>query len=185
VREFLKAHGHLVLKHARTHCRVNGEKIPPEDVAREMELEVQQLAAERGIEADAIASPDGFLRAIALHACGRAKRRLKLVEQVAAGDDLTAVSEDLRALDGDLPEVSPEITETARIAQERLDSVKRQLAPRDALVFALLIEDDSNLDDVARTLSTPIDEVEAARERILRAAAAAGIATESEPGGAS
>jgi DNA-directed RNA polymerase specialized sigma24 family protein len=167
VRDFLAEHKELVLKHARAHVRKAGELIAPEDVAREMELEVAQLAQVRGLDPKSIASPDALLRAMVKHAAGRAKRRRKLVEQIAAGDDLQAVSEDLAALDADLVEAAAGQGDRARGAREALEKLKALLAPRDALVFALLFEDDMSAAEVGQALSMLEDAVEAARGRIM------------------
>lgn len=180
MREFLNAHRALVFKHARTYVRTAGEKIPAEDVARELELELSQLE-KRGVSSSTIASPDHYLRAIVKHACGRAKRRRKLVEQVAAGDDLEAVGQDLAALDGDLPEPPSEPNEEARAARKLLDQVRQKLEPRDALVFALLVEDDGTPEDIARSLAMPLSEIDEARRRIVAVAAELGIEPADSP----
>ena len=171
VREFLAEHKDLVLKHARAHVRKAGELIAAEDVARELELELAQLAQHRDLEPKSIGSPDALLRSMVKHATGRAKRRRKLVEQIAAGDDLQAVSEDLAALDSDLADTGAGEGEAARAARAALDRVKAKLTPRDALIFALLVEDDLGLAEVGAALSLPLDAVDAARARILEVAA--------------
>jgi DNA-directed RNA polymerase specialized sigma24 family protein len=175
VREFVNEHRALLVKHARRYVEANAEKIPLEDVAREMELECNQLEADKGVSRDRIASPDAFFRSIVKHAAGRAKRRRKLIEQIAAGDDLEAFTEDLRALDRDLPDPALETDETARKSRATLDSIKKRMDPRDALVFALLIEDDGALDEVARTLSMALSDVEAALVRALVVAEDLGV----------
>jgi hypothetical protein len=143
----------LFLKHARGYVRSSGEKIPPEDVAREMELEYVQLGKRGTSLPETVGQLDAWLRSTARHAGGRAKRRRKLVEQIAAGDDLGALSADLRALDDDLPDSSPQILRENEHAKETLDGLKRKVSPRDALVFALLFEDVADADEVARTLT--------------------------------
>jgi len=175
VRDFLSLHRALVDKHARTWVRVNAEKISAEDIAREIELEVTQLEKANGLDLGAIAAPDAFLRSLVKHACGRAKRRRKLIEQVAAGDDLEAVSEDLAALDSDLPEPVVTPTNEAREARRELDKVKAKLSPRDALVYALLVEDDGTDDEVARALSMSHLEIADVGDRIAEAAESSNI----------
>lgn len=175
VQRFMSAHRDLVAKHARAHVRANAEKIPAEDVAREMEIELAQLARDRGLDPEAVTAPDALIRSIVKHAAGRARRRRKLIEQISAGDDLQAVSEDLAALDSDLPDANVAVTEEAHAARAKLDQVKASLAPRDALIFAVLFEDDSAAEDVAVALSMPASEIDKARVRLLAAAAAAGI----------
>jgi DNA-directed RNA polymerase specialized sigma24 family protein len=175
VREFVNEHRSLLLKHARIYVRANAEKIPAEDVAREIELVVMQLAKERGVDEASVKSPDLFIRTVVRHAAGRAKRRRKLIEQVAAGDDLQAFTDDLAALDRDLPDPPAPSTPLSQAARTTLDGIKDALKPRDALVFALLIEDDATVEDVARSLAMPLSEVHEARVRILTTAAARGL----------
>jgi hypothetical protein len=175
VKAFVSEHGALLLKHARAHIRSSGEKTAPADVARELELMLQQLgAANQDLEAS-IVSPDAFVRSIVLPAARRAKRRQTLIEQIAAGDDLSTISDDLAALDADLPVVKSGVSSDATEASTVIDALKAKLAPRDALVFALLIEDDSDIDGVARILSMAMSDVEEARARILATAREAGI----------
>lgn len=183
MREFVTEHRALLSKHARIYVRANAEKIPAEDVAREIELIVTQLSKERGLTSAQVKSPDAFIRAVVRHAAGRAKRRRKLIEQVAAGDDLQAFTDDLSALDRDLPELEFASTPKSSSARATLDGVKNALKPRDALVFALLVEDDATAEDVARMLTMPLSEVHEARKRILTTTAARGLATTDSPSG--
>ena len=184
LQDFVSEHGALVLKHARSHVRTHGEKIAAEDVAREMELILRQLAEKKGVTASSIASPDGYLRAIVLHAARRAKRRHTLIQQIAAGDDLQAISDDLGALDSDLPEPPAAPGTDALAARALLDDLKAKLAPRDALAFSLLIEDESSVEEAAGILATHASEIAGARERILRAAEEMNIEGDPERRGA-
>jgi hypothetical protein len=170
VQGFVNQHRPLILKHARSFVRAHGEKIAPEDVARELELVLLQLGQAKAIGHDAISAPDRYLRAIVLHAARRAKRRHTLIEQIAAGDDLGAVTDDLRALDADLPDPPAPPSPEAIGARSLLDELVHKLSPRDALVFALLIEDDGQPDEVSLALSTPPDEIGASLANILKAA---------------
>ena len=170
MREFLAEHRALLYKRARTYVRDHAEKISGEDVAREIEIEIVQLAAAKRIAVEDISSVDALFKSLVKHACGRAKRRRKLIEQVAAGDDLRAVSDDLSTLDGDLPPFAVDATPEAKAARFELDRVKAELTPRDRLVFALLIEDDRTEEDVAREIAMPLSEVDATVDRIAQAA---------------
>ncbi len=165
----------LFLKHARVYVRGAGEKATPEDVAREMELEFVQLAKRGDTLPDTVGRLDAWLRSTAKHAGGRAKRRRKLVEQIAAGDDLGALTLDLQALDQDLPASLPEILHEHEEAKERLDGLKRKVSPREALVFALLFEDLADAEDVTRTLTMLPEAVAEARAHVLAAATSLGI----------
>ncbi len=180
VRDFVYEHRALILKHARTHARANGDKVPAEDIAREMELVLEQLNQQKTIELGSVESPDAYLRGIVLHAARRAKRRRTLIDQIAAGDDLQAISDDLGALDSDLPEAPLPLSVEAKAARAALDGIREKLSPRDALIFALLIEDDASLDEVARILATSPSDVSGARERIMHHAETLNVA--SEPG---
>lgn len=177
---FVTQHRPLILKHARAFVRANAEKIAGEDVAREVELVLVQLSELRGTKAEQIESPDSYLRAIVLHAARRAKRRHTLIEQIAAGDDLGAVTDDLKALDGDLPEPPAPASADAKAARATLDGVKDKLSPKDRLFFALLFEDDGTVDEVARALGSQLDAVGSARDRVLKEAADQGLEGEAD-----
>jgi hypothetical protein len=180
VLSFIDQHRALVLRHSRAIVRAQGDKTAVEDVACEMELVLEQMV-EKGLDPEKISSPDLFLRIIARHALGRAKRRRRLIEQLAAGDDLGALSKDLEALDADLPTISLEPSPEGTEARTTLERLKDALTPRDALVAALLFEDDGTMDEVAVALSIPMEELAATRERLLHKAAALGVAPEPQP----
>jgi DNA-directed RNA polymerase specialized sigma24 family protein len=178
MQSFVEQHRPLILRHARAVVRGAAEKIALEDVAREMDLELGQLAKEKGLTPENIHSPDVFLRTIARHALGRAKRRRTLIEQLSAGDDLDALSTDLAALDSDLPALPAPRSPEGHAARATLERLKAALRPWDALVAALLFEDDGTMDDVCEELAMPMAELAASRERILSAAASLGITPE-------
>jgi hypothetical protein len=173
-RAFIREHRALLYKHARGYARTHADKTSVEDIAREMELMLTHLGA-RGTRFEGIASPDSYFRLLVRHAVGRARRRRTLIQQVAAGDDLHAVSDDLSALDADLPETPAPLDQEAREARELLDAVKERLSPWDRLVFALLIEDEETLEDAAAHITSPFAVVGDARARILQEAANARI----------
>ncbi len=176
----MNRHRALLLKHARASVRSGSEKVDAEDVACELELIVTQLAA-KGVDFDALTSPDRYFRSLVRHAVGRAKRRHTLIQQVAAGDDLKAVSDDLKRLDADLP-AKPEPDDAEVLAaRTRMDAIRQALAPKDRLVFALLIEDDASEARVAEVLSQVPDTITDARERILEMAGTHGISADAGP----
>jgi DNA-directed RNA polymerase specialized sigma24 family protein len=177
---FVNQHRALLLKMARVYVRTNAEKISAEDVARELELELLQLGKSHSVAPQTIAMPDAFFRSIVRHAAGRAKRRHTLIQQVAAGDDLKAVSEDLAALDADLPPPPSAPNVESRAARAQLDEVKTALAPHDRLVFSLLIEDDSSEELVATTIGISETDVRAARDRIVERAGTLNIEGEAD-----
>ncbi len=175
MQSFIEQHRPLILRHARALVRAHPEKFAAEDVAREMELELGQLAKHRGLTEAKILAPDAYLRVVAKHAVGRARRRRALLEQLAAGDDLDALSKDMAELDSDLPGLPALPAPEGEKARATLDKLKDALSPSDALIVALLLEDDGSMDDVAGWLSMPMAEVAFARERILAKAASIGI----------
>ncbi len=173
---FIDQHRALILRHARGIVRAQGDKTAVEDVACEIELVLEQMAI-KGLDAAKVASPDPFLRAVAKHALGRAKRRRRLIEQLAAGDDLDALSKDLEALDADLPSLTLEPSPEGAGARATLETLKDALGPRDALVAALLFEDDATMDEVVEAISISMEDLAAARERVIRKAASLGLVT--------
>ena len=175
MQSFIEQQRPLILRNARTLVRLHPEKFAAEDVAREVELELQQLARNRGLTAEGVHSPDPYIRLIARHALGRAKRRRALLEQVAAGDDLDALSKDITELASDLPPLPAPRRPEGERARATLERLKDALCPCDALVVALLLEDDASANDVAGWLAMPLEEVAHARERILATAVSLGI----------
>ncbi len=171
----------MIVRYARGVTRGVAEKIVPEDVAREMELELVHLSRERPLDEKSVHSPDAFLRALAKHAVGRARRRRTLIDQLAAGDDLDALSTDLAALDADLVPFPPPRSATGAAARAALEKLKGALAPRDALVAALLFEDGDSMENVADTLAMRMEDLATARERILAGAPTAGIGQDALP----
>jgi DNA-directed RNA polymerase specialized sigma24 family protein len=178
----LDRHRVLLLKHARASVRAGADKIAAEDVARELELIVAQLT-EKGVDFDALTSPDRYFRTLVRHAVGRAKQRHTLIMQVAAGDDLQAVSKDLARLDADLPP-KPEADDAEVLAaRKKLDAIREALPPRERLVFALLIEDDASESRVAEALGQPPEAISQARAHILEVAGTHGISADADGGG--
>ena len=178
MQSFIEQHRPLILRHARALMQPHPERFAAEDVAREMELELDQLARHRGLSAEQVLAPDSYLRVVAKHALGRARRRRALLEQLAAGDDLEALSKDMAELDADLPGLPVPPSPEGEKARAILDKLKDSLSPSDALVAALLLEDDGTMDDVAGCLSMPVEEIASARARILETAASIGLLAE-------
>lgn len=173
-RAFIAEHRALIYKHARAYARAHADKTSVEDIAREMELMLTQLGA-RGTSFAELPSPDAYFRVLVRHAIGRSRRRRTLIQQVAAGDDLHAVSDDLAALDADLPEAPTPLGQEAREAREILEAVKERLKPWDRLAFALLIEDEESIEDAAAHITSPFADVSDARARIIAEAATARV----------
>jgi hypothetical protein len=180
VERYVTGHRALLLKHARAVVRAGSEKVSSEDVARELELIVEQLAG-KGVDFDGLTSPDRYLRTLVRHAVGRTKRRHTLIEQVAAGDDLQAISQELARLDADLPKAPDADDDESLSLRKKLDAIREALSPKDRLVFALLIDDDATESRVAEMLGQPLEAIGEARARILEVAGEHGISVDAEP----
>ncbi len=175
---FLEAHRPLILRHSRAVVALLPEKSAAEDVAKEIEMVLRQLAERRGLTPEKIHAPDPYLRLVAKHAFGRARQRRALLDQLAAGDDLDALSKDMAEVDADLPPLPAPPSPEGQKARQTLDRLKDALSASDALVCALLFEDDASMDDVSAWISMPMKDLAATRERILSTAAAIGIEPE-------
>ncbi len=166
-----RRHTALLLKHARRFMRATAITVPVADVAREAEL----ILGEMGTRASEVAAPEAAIRDVIRHAVGRVKRRRTLIEQIAAGDDLEAVSRDLAAVDNELPPLLGKPTAEDAAAFETVCRLKRALPPTDALVMALIFDDDFADHEVAALVTRPVSDIAAARERILFTAKELGI----------
>lgn len=174
---FFQAHSALVRRHARKYVAENAEKFSPDDLVRETELLLDRVAANGGpLPTEPLA--DFFVRSLLKFAAGRTKRRRKLIEQIAAGDDLQAVAEELRAIDADVPNITPERSSAQQSARRILDEVKQQLDVERRFLFAFLIEDELAAEEMPSTLSLPISEVSEATHLIDLAAQRCGMEAE-------
>jgi hypothetical protein len=169
-----------MMKRAHAYLRAHAEKIMAEDVEREMELMLAQLETP-GVAPPEIPSVNGYLRVLVREAVGRARRRRKLIEQIGAGDDLDAVSDDLARLDKEPAPVPEPLFAQAKEAQARLELVKLRLSPADSLLFALLFEDDIPAEVINEALLLDLSEIADARARIVRAAVEAGLNPDLDP----
>lgn len=179
VQNFVREQRATLLKHARTYTRAGAIGVSAEDIAREMELIMAQVAQEKGVAPADFVSFDAYVKSIVAHAANRAKRRRTLIEQISAGDDLQAISDDLAVLDSDLPEKPTPPNEAAQRAFANLQQLKAALSPREALIGALLFEDRFESDEVAALLSIPEAEVALALEKIEQEAEKLGMTTRS------
>ncbi len=151
---FVQANRALLVKHARASLKTGRDSLALSDVVAELDLVLRQMIDARAVDPAAMAAPDALIRSLAKHAYGRARRRHLLVEQVAAGDDLEAISSDIAGLDGDLPDlVTIRVTDSRAIAaRSKLNGIKSKLSPANSLLSALLFEDDLGDDEVAELL---------------------------------
>ena len=104
--EFVELHQALLVKHARASTKLatddRGPPLPAEDVTAELVRLLEDLESS-GVELGSIASPNAYLRKCVPVALSRARRRRTLLAQVTAGDDLDAVSSDIKRVDAELP----------------------------------------------------------------------------------
>ncbi len=163
--EFVELHQALVLKLARAHVRASGERVPPEDLAHEIQMMLEALE-KRGTDVLKMPSPDRFLRDAMPVAAARARRRQTLLVQVSAGDDLGQISAELAVVDAELPEAPKADSDASIQARAKLDAITAGLAPSDALVFSLLIEDDRGIDGAAAALTGSATTVTACLGRV-------------------
>jgi DNA-directed RNA polymerase specialized sigma24 family protein len=166
---FLTDHQALILRNARAHVNnlSPAERLPAEDIAREVHLIFEGMVKSVGLKPETIDDPDGYIRDIVPHAARRARRRKMLIEQISAGDDLVAIREELSTLDSDLPRLPSPRSDQANDARRHLDALKEALPPRDALIAALLFEDDLGTDDACFALGMDPSTIQDASARIL------------------
>jgi RNA polymerase sigma factor (sigma-70 family) len=164
MRSFLAAHAALLLRLARGATRP-GDRIEPEDVANEA-VAALLGAAERGtLVASDIANAEAYLRIVVRHAAMRARTRRSAGERPSAeDDDLDGVVE---RFGGEADPNPEEATARALDARKTLDAIKAKLRPRDAVAFALMVEDGQSIDEVAASLGTTANNVYQMRFRIL------------------
>jgi RNA polymerase sigma factor (sigma-70 family) len=170
MRAFLAAHATLILRLARSVVRPNGEPIEAEDVAQEVVATLLRLHAGGTFDPARVENPEAYLRVVVRRAARRAAGRRALVERVGEGDDVAGIAREAGALDAE-PAPSPEeIAKRSHDARRMLAAIKATLRPRDAVAFALLIEDGLDIHEVATRLGTTANNVYQMRHRILTAA---------------
>jgi RNA polymerase sigma factor (sigma-70 family) len=161
---FIEAHAALILRLARAYAKA-GDPVDPHDVAQEVLVALLRAERSGSFEPARLENVEGYLRVVVRNAVLRARARgvrsgrPGLERDVAEGAEIASVAP------------SPEdVTERALDARRTLESLKRRLRPRDAIAFALLVEDGMSIDEVARTLETTSNNVYQMRHRILTAA---------------
>jgi len=169
MRAFLDAYAPLIRRLA--HSAVRRETgVEPDDVAQEIVLCLLQLHERGRFDPDSVHHPEAYLRVVVRHAAYRAKMRRQGLERLTADGDLTAVDEGMASLD-DAPVPTPEDHAMQAVdARRRLDGLKAQLRPRDAVAFALLVEDGLDIQEVAVAMGTTVNNVYQMRHRILAVA---------------
>lgn len=171
--EFVELHQALLVKHARASTKLatddRGPPLPAEDVTAELVRLLEDLESS-GVELGSITSPNAYLRKCVPVALSRARRRRTLLAQVTAGDDLDAVSTDIKRVDAELPFPPEPPTAEAIDARARLDAVLAGLRPHDALIFALVVEDDRGVEGAGLAITRAAEEARASFERGLAVA---------------
>lgn len=168
--EFVEVHQALIVKHARTNARLPQDDrtpaLPPEDLTAELVRLLDDVEGS-GVNLGALTSPDAYLRRCVTVASSRAKRRRTLLQQVTAGDDLSAVSSDIKKVDAELPPPPEPDSEASREARKKLDSIHSGLRPHDALVLALVVDDERGVEGAALALTQSADDTHASFARAL------------------
>jgi RNA polymerase sigma factor (sigma-70 family) len=170
MRAFLEAHAAVILRLARGVMRERGDRVEPEDVAQEVIAQLIRLHLAGTFDPAVIANPEAYLRVAVRNAAHRARTRRGTLERVASDGDVTSVADDLRRVDVDSPPTPEEATEHALDRRRAIETIKARLRPRDAAVFALLVEEGLDIDEVAGRLGTSANNVYQIRHRILTAA---------------
>lgn len=161
--ELLRVHAALLLRLARAATR--GVEADAKDVAQEVAATLLRMHREGRIDPETLAVPEAYLRVAVRHAAARRTRRREDV-----GRDPDDVLAALDAADS-LP-TPEEVTAEAHDRRRWLQDLKAQLRPRDAVAFALLVEDGLTIEETARALGSTTNNVHQMRHRILGVAKA-------------
>jgi RNA polymerase sigma factor (sigma-70 family) len=170
MRAFLDTHAALIMRLARSLVRERGEAVEPHDVAQEVIVALLQLHKAGSFDPARIENPEAYLRVVVRNAAHRARTRRKLVERVADDGDLTGIAEQAARIDAESVPTPEEITKRAHDARRTIELLKSKLRPRDAVAFALLVEEGLEIDEVAARLGTTANNVYQMRHRILTTA---------------
>ena len=114
-----------------------------------------------------IENVEAYLRVVVRNAAHRARAKGKRGGELARDGEIEAAADRSEVLDADRPLNPEEMTQRANDARKRLDAVKARLRPRDAVAFALLVEDGLSIEEVAKSLGTTANNVYQMRHRIL------------------
>jgi RNA polymerase sigma factor (sigma-70 family) len=147
-------------------CVARADPMEPEDVAHEAIVALLASADRGGVKPSQIENPEAYLFTVVRHAADRVrrKRREQLVRDVENEHD----SAPALAID---PAPGPEVVAAdADNVRKTLESIKARLRPRDAVAFALLVEDGCDIDEVARAMGVTANHVYQMRHRILQVA---------------
>jgi|GEM_PF-2869451 len=169
VRPFLEAHAALILRLAKTTVGPH-EPASADDVANEVVVSLLRAASKGTFSPDRVENAEAYLRIVVRHAAHRARTRSRSYGEVAREGDVAEIEREAPS-SGRLPD--PEtLTRRAHDARKTLEAIKAKLRPRDAVAFALLVEEGLDIDEVARALGTTTNNVYQMRHRILAVARA-------------
>lgn len=171
--EFVEVHQALLVKHARACARLppddRSPPLPPEDLTAELVRLLEDVEGS-GVDLGTLGSPDAYLRRCMPVAVSRAQRRRTLLQQVTAGDDLGAVSSDIKKVDAELPPAPTPDSDASREARRKLDAIQAGLRPHDALVLSLVVDDERGVEGAALALTQSVEDAQASFARALELA---------------
>jgi RNA polymerase sigma factor (sigma-70 family) len=170
MRAFLELHAALILRLARGVVRDRGDRVEPEDVAQEVVATLLQLHRGGTFDPARVENIEAYMRVVVRRAAHRARTRRGMLERLAADGDLTGIAEGEGRVDVEAAPTPEDAAERAIDRRRILEAVKARLRPRDALAFALLVEEGLAIEEVARRLGTTANNVYQMRHRILAAA---------------
>lgn len=157
MRAFLEVHAPLIWRLARREVRGPSDG---SDVAQEVMANLLKLHAEGRFDPTKIENVEAYLRIVVRNAVRAAGARA--TRDRGDGDEALA---EVAA-----PSPSPEDATREAIDERRfIERLKARLRPRDALAFAMLVEDGLDIEDVATAMGTTANNVYQMRHRILAA----------------
>ncbi|HET9955276.1 MAG TPA: sigma-70 family RNA polymerase sigma factor, partial [Polyangiaceae bacterium] len=159
---FLEAHAALIVRLAR---RVARPPTHPEDIAQEAIASLLRWHREKGFDPEKIGNAEAYLRVVVRNTAAQAARRFR--GEVPAPD---RGSHATQADETRPPDYSIRFADEALHARALLEQLKQRLRPREAVVLALLIEDEMSPDQVAQSLGMTMNNLYQIRHRIRAAA---------------
>lgn len=157
INQFLEVHSALIRRLARQTARppLNGE-----DVAQDVMVALLRWHEQGSFDPKRVENVEAYLRVVVRNAASRVSRRAYSEMPGRAASP----TEELEPPGP--PAYEPTFAHEALEARALLDRLKASLAPRDALAFALLVEDGLDLHQVAAALGTSVNNVYQMRHRI-------------------
>ena len=160
MRAFLQMHAPLIWRLARSSVRVPSDA---GDIAQEVMASLLKQHALGRFDPNTIENAESYLRVVVRNAVRAAGAR--------ATRDHGAGEEPLANIPA-MAKTPEEATREAIDERRFLERLKERLRPRDALAFAMLIEDGLDIDAIATAMGTTTNNVYQMRHRILAASRA-------------